>query len=432
MLRLAFLFASSLVAQDFYWLTTSPRSIGMGGVFAPGATTVADSLAANPAGLGAISRTTVELNLSSFFARGQFSNIANNKSPMTLAPAVMPFGGVATAIGNTGLRLGFGIVPELTAVSQWNYTDAPGTAGVTYGAQKQKAAIVAARLATSIAFNFSSSFIVGFTYGRVYNSNQLVTPYIFQSHPALRGLKTLLDLNTEGYGNNYSIGVMARPRRNMQFGFSWKSNTTIHSTGRAAGNVGLQLAALGITNFEPAFRYDAAVRNRLPQSLLLHSSLQFNPRLLLALQGSWVNWRDAFITLPVALTNGANSDLNSLLNSTAINDGIPLDWNNRFQGAIGIEYSVLENTRLRTGFATGNNPVPSSTLSPLTAAIARHQWTGGLGWRKSRFGFDLAYAFGFNSTARVGRSALLAGEYANSTTRIGIQSFSLGFQTFFF
>ena len=55
--------------------------------------------------------------------------------------------------------------------------------------------------------------------------------------------------------------------------------------------------------------------NRLPQSLLLHSSLQLNPRLLLALQGSWVNWRDAFITLPVALTNGTNRDLNGLLSS---------------------------------------------------------------------------------------------------------------------
>ena len=74
------------------------------------------------------------------------------------------------------------------------------------------------------------------------------------------------------------------------------------------------------------------------------------------------------------------------------------------------------------GFAHANDPVPSSTLSPLTAAIMRDQISTGFCYQWGRTRFDAAYAFDPTATGRVGRSALLSGEYSNSVVRVGMQT----------
>ena len=52
---------------------------------------------------------------------------------------------------------------------------------------------------------------LGVSVGAVYNVNTLETPYVFQSNPALAGLKTLLDLHTTGVGWDTSVGLVATP-----------------------------------------------------------------------------------------------------------------------------------------------------------------------------------------------------------------------------
>jgi long-subunit fatty acid transport protein len=90
-----------------------------------------------------------------------------------------------------------------------------------------------------------------------------------------------------------------------------------------------------------------------------------------------------------------------------------------------VERLLTESVSVRGGFAHENNPVPSSTLSPLTAAIMENQVTTGLGYRHGRYRFDLAYAYGFRGQASVGRSSLLSGEYSNSQVQLGTQALTL-------
>ena len=73
-------------------------------------------------------------------------------------------------------------------------------------------------MAGGVALPLGRKFIVGATFGRVYNSNTLDAPYIFQTNPILKGFKTALDLHTAGYGWDGSFGVLARPVRTVQFG----------------------------------------------------------------------------------------------------------------------------------------------------------------------------------------------------------------------
>jgi long-chain fatty acid transport protein len=416
--------AACLNAQDFYWNTASARSMALGGVYLPSSTGAIDALAANPAGLTELSAPTMDLNVTSIFARGSFSNSVNSDTHLHDSPGVMPYGAFGTPIGHSRFSLGVGLVPELMSVSNWNYVDAPGVAGASYGLQQQKSAILAARFVAGLGVALSKKISVGVSVGAVYNSNTLDAPYIFQSNPVLAGLKTLLDLHTTGIGWNTSVGVIANPSSRVQVNAAWKSRTMIDSTGSASGNLSQQFAALDLAA-PPTFNYSANVHNILPQSVLLGVGWRVDGRWTFGLQANWVNWSNAFNSLPVYLTNGTNPAVNGLLNSTSLADRVPVLWKDQYSFRGGVERLLTENISVRGGFAHANNPVPASTLSPLTAAIMTNQLSTGIGYRLGRWRFDLGYAVNPTASESVRQSALLTGEYSNSMVRIGTQMVTL-------
>jgi long-subunit fatty acid transport protein len=91
----------------------------------------------------------------------------------------------------------------------------------------------------------------------------------------------------------------------------------INSTGTASGDAYARFGALGVA--APSnFTYDAKVQNVLPQSVLANVAWQANSRWLVAFQADWVNWKEAFVTLPVTLTNGTNAAINTLAASGSL------------------------------------------------------------------------------------------------------------------
>jgi long-chain fatty acid transport protein len=411
-------------AQGFYWTSASARSAALGGIYVPSSSGPLDALAVNPAGLTSLDGRALDLNLTAGFLRGSFTNSVNAGAPLVSSPGVMPYGAFGTTIGKSRFSLAVGEVPELTSVSEWNYVDAPGVAGATYGLQHQKSAILATRSAAGVGVWLGPRLSIGATVGAVYNSNTLQAPYIFQSQPVVAGLKTLLDLRTTGVGWNTSVGALVHPSQNVQLGLAWKSSTTIDSTGDASGTLAAQLAAIGLAA-RPDYHYNAAVHNVLPQSVVASANWRMNNRWLVAFQADWINWKRAFRTLPVALTNGNNADVNGLLNSTSLNDTVPLDWKDQYSVRVGFERLLREGVSIQGGFAHSNNPVPSSTLSPLTAAIFANQISTGLGYTHGRTRFDAAYSFIPTANASVAKSGLLSGEYNNSTLHVGAQAITL-------
>lgn len=368
----------------------------------------------------------LNLEADTYFARGSFSDSVNADSPLNTSPAVVPYGAFGMPIGHSRFSLGVGLLPELASVANWRYVDPPGAAGASYGLQQQKSAIVNARAVAGVGFTVSSKLSVGATLGANYNQNTLDAPYIFQSQPALAGLKTLLSMHTEGVGWNGSVGVLARASRKVQVGASWKSRTVIDTTGHASGDVGAQFAALGV-NAPSQFTYTAQVQNVLPQSVLANVAWQATPRWVLAFQTDWTNWGDSFVNLPVTLTNGTNATINSLAGSTTLVDEVPLHWKDQYGFHAGAERSLTESTVLRFGYAHANDPVPSSTLTPLTAAIMSNQLSTGFAYNPGRSKWEIAYSFHPTAEQHVGPSSLLSGEYDNSTVRVGTQSLTVGY-----
>jgi long-chain fatty acid transport protein len=419
-------FAGSASAQDFYWSSASTRSLALGGAYVPSTSDAIGALTTNPAGLTYLSSPTLNLNMSAVFARGSFSNSVNSNSPMTTSPGVIPYGAFGMPLGKSRFSVGIGFAPDLVSVSDWHYVDAPGFAGVTYGLQQNKSAILAGRAMVGVSYAFSQKLSVGVTAGADYNSNTLHAPYIFQSEPTLAGAKTLLDLHTYGTGYNMSVGAMFEPTKNLDFGVAWKSHTVIVTNGLASGDASALFNALTVSA-PSTFSYNASVKNILPQSVNANVAWHINPRWLVAFQTDWVNWSNAFVNLPVTLTNGTNPVINSVVGSSTLVDGVPLNWKDQYSFHGGVERMLTESTSLRLGYAHGNSPVPNGTLTPMTAAIMTNQLSTGLAYHRGRSRFDFGYAFDPISQQQVQQINLLAGEYNNSAVKVGLQSLSLGY-----
>ncbi len=410
------LFSSLLTAQDFYGGGVSARTAARAGVYVPTEDNAGDALALNPAGLAVLAGPTLNVNVSGLFARGSFTNSTNANSPMQSTRGVVPFGAFGTPLGHSRWSIGFGINPDLLSSSKWRYNDAPGVALANYGSVRENSEIIAFRSSAGVAYRLTSKLSFGASLGAIYNSNTLDAPYIFQIQPALKGLKTLLDLHTTGVGWNGSFGFLAKPTHRLEFQGAYRTRTSIVSTGGAAGNMGVQFAALGIP-FQPDFSYRAQVKVVLPQSALVGAAWQATSTTRFSVQGDWTDWRDSFRNLPVQLTNGTNANINSFLQSNSIQDTVPLDWKDQFTFRGSVERALGESFSISGGFMHGNNPVPNSTLSPLTAAIMQNGISAGAGYTAGHFRLDLAYGFDFTAASRVGTSALLSGEYGNSQTQ---------------
>jgi long-subunit fatty acid transport protein len=419
--------ATSARAQDFYWNSANTQSMALGGAYVPSSSDVLGALVTNPAGLTYLTGPSLNLSMSAVFARGSFTNSANSNSPMITSPGVVPYGAFGMPIGKSRFTVGVCFAPELASVSDWRYVDAPGTAGATYGSQEQKSAILAGRAMVGVSYAVSHRFSLGVTAGSVYNSNTLQAPYIFQSQPTLAGLKTMLNLHTYGTGWNMSIGGMVNVNKHLDLGVAWKSHTVIVTNGLAGGDAYAQFAALGLSSVPSNFAYNAQVKNILPQSMVGDLAWHINPVWSIAFQTDWMNWSNAFTNLPVTLTHGTNAAINGLLGSTTLIDGVPLHWRDQYSFHGGVERLLTESVSVQAGYAHGNNPVPSGTLTPLTAAIMTNQISAGLGYHRGRSRLDFAYTFDPTSQQSVGQSNLLAGEYNNSTVRLGLQALALGY-----
>lgn len=403
----------------------SSRSASLGGATVASPVSALEAMQGNPAGLTGLRGRSLDLSVTSLFTTGSFVNSVSNNGSIRGYAGTMPYGSFATPLGSGRWTLGIAVAPETAMSADWKYIDPPGgLGGTSYGLQQNKSAILTLRSAAGLGYTVNRRLAIGGTVGLVYNSNTLHAPYIFQEQPVIAGLKTLLDLHTHGLGWNSSFGAIITPSSSLKLGFAYKTKTSVHSHGDANGNAGAQFATLGAP-FRPDFHYDAAVDTKFPQGFSGGISWRAHRHATLSFQGDWINWSSAFDRLPVKLTNGNNADINAFVGSDSMEDVIPLRWRDQGVFGVGIESPVGENVAFRAGYSYATNPVPSATMTPLTAAILQNSIGTGLGYSHGRYNLDFAYRVQLPASQSVGQSALLAGEYTNSRVDVAVQSLTV-------
>ncbi len=416
--------ANETFADGIFRNGVGARSMGLGGADAAYAVDPLGAMGANPAGLGFLTAPELDLGAVGAITIGRFTKTTNSDGHLDNTPNGFPELAFAMPIGQSPVSFGISFIPDSVMSADWNYNDPPGGLGgaTSYGLQEDKSVISVLRSAAGLGVSLGDHWSIGGSIGLLYNQNTLKTPYIFQSGP-LTGAKTLLDLNTSGFGVDGQFGVLFKANDRLQFGVTYKTSSRVDSRGGASGNVGAQFGAPGNTNYN--FNYDAQVVNHFPQMVTVGTSWKFHPKWRLALQLDWINWGGAFGQLPVSLSNGNNTTINGLVGSSSLQDGVPLNWQDEFVYRGGLEYNVNDNWVVRGGYAHGNSPVPDSTLTPMTAVIVENTLTAGVGWHKGRYNVDLAYQWDLPAQRNVGTSSLQAGEYSNSSTQVGIHWLAL-------
>ena len=402
----------------------SAAAIARGGTTVTERSSPLDAVEGNPAGLAGANARILELSAVGLVAGGSFSNATNHDASLTGLAGALPYAAFVTPLGHSHWAASAAVTPEILMRANWHYNDAPGTAGVTYGYQQQETSIIAVRSSLGLARTLGQHWTAGVTLGVVYNQNNLHSPYIFQQQPALAGMKVLLDLTTRGYGWNGSAGVQFQPTPALRTGLAWKSGTTLHTGGEATGTASALFTALGI-NADPTYSFHAQVLNHLPQAFDAGLSWQTRYHLGLNVQGDFTAWGQAFQQLPVHLTNGSNAVINSVVGANQLYDAVPLHWSNQAAFHAGVEFPAQEALTVRAGYSYATDPVPSSTLIPLTAAIMQNSLATGAGFHHGRWVYDAAYQAQLPSTRSVGLSGLQAGEYNNSSLRIWTQSITV-------
>ena len=402
----------------------SAAATARGGTVVTERTSPLDAVQGNPAGLAGVSARELDLSAIGLVAGGSFQNSSKETAGLHGVAGALPYGAFATPLGNSRWSASAAVTPDILMRADWHYLDPAGLDGVTYGYRAEETQIIAIRSSLGLARTLGSKWSAGATLGIVYNQNNLHAPYIFQQEPHLAGLKVLLDLTTRGYGWNGAAGTQWQPTSSLRVGFAWKSGTTLSTTGDASGSAYALFNALGIS-CDPTFSYRVHVQNNLPQAFAGGLTWQTRRHLVLSLEGDEIAWSQAFQQLPIHLTQGSNSTINSVVGSNELNDAVPLHWHNQRVLHTGVETPVSESVILRVGYSWASDPVPASTLLPMTAAIMQNTIAGGSGWSHGRLTCDAAYQAQLPANQSVGTSSILAGEYSNSKVRVWTQSLVL-------
>ncbi|MDB6154479.1 MAG: putative fatty acid transporter rane protein [Chthoniobacteraceae bacterium] len=420
---------ASVRASGIFLDSSSARSMALGGNNTAIASGPLDALAANPSALSEISHLELDLGGTAAFAHGEFSNRANHSSTMNSFGA-FPQGAVGASYGP--FSFGLGLITDAAMRANWRFRDAPGGLGgaTSYGVRQYESEIRLLRIAFGASYRITDKLSAGATIGLLYNENTLIAPYTFQTEPVLRSAKTLLDLQTDGYGWNAQFGLTWKPVEKVRLGLSYTTESKVVSEGRAYADTSVQLKNVGLGAARSHTAFDAEVTNKFPQIISGGISWQIAPKLAATGQLDWINWENSFDTLDVRLRHSNNRDLNGLISANHIDEDIPLNWRDQFVGRLGLEYLATDHWTMRAGYSYGRNPVPAETLNPLTAVIMEHSVSAGAGYRWKNARVDLAWQWNLPASENVGTSKL-APEYNNSSTRITAHWFGLTTSFFF-
>ena len=415
--------AANGVLRDGY----GNSNMAMGGTGVAFTRDALGAMTSNPATLSMLDQPTISLSLVGIHGVGDFDNSFNSHTGLGRDSGAFPELAVSYPVPHSRFTLGFALKIDAARLADWRYTDAPGgvDGATSYGSQRHRSEFMAMSATVGVGVKLTDRLSLGASIGLVYHKIGLDLPFIFQSEPTLEGWKTLLDLETDGYGWNASLGIHYQATDRLALGLSYLSKADLHSDGKARGNVNAQLKSLGLESVEPRFRYDAELETALPQVISAGLSWQMHERIRLALQVDWIGWSDAYDELVVSLDEGSNEAINGLTGSDSLRDIVPVDWRDRFVYRAGVEAVVSDDTSLQFGYSYGRSPVPSSLTTPLNGSIFEHTITAGIQTVKGPWRWGLAYQYHLPNSEGIGISDYNSGEYSNSDLTVSAHLLAL-------
>jgi len=215
--------------------------------------------------------------------------------------------------------------------------------------------------------------------------------------------------NQWSVGGGFNLGILYRLSERVMLGSGYRSPTWL---GPAAKG---RFELFDGTSFPARVPASQTV---LPQRVMVGASWRKSEKLMVAVEGAWVNYRY------------------SLFGHTYVDSLVPLAYpaqlKNILIGNVGADYELSRHWGVSAGYAFNTNPVPRSAILPGFTSNSQNNLTCGLRYRRKNWWAGIAYVIALpNRTSNhSNRVPPLGIDYTRASVRNIVQSitYGVGFQ----
>jgi long-chain fatty acid transport protein len=328
------------------------------------------ALNTNPSGLTQIEHHRLDLYSGAGFHIGtKHEDEFGNDQKVPSNPALLANLGYAQTVGGGAVALGIGVFAQ--GGSAFKYDDL----NTAFGTEDDLSIrFRVARITPGIAWDVNPDFSVGASLLVTYSDfNQKVFPETSFSDPAdpnrsFFGFE-LKNMDTVAAGGKF--GVMYRLNGRLRLGAAYTTGVRLKLDG---GTFRANMSAVGLGKVK--YRDVTAKGLDQPQEFGIGLRFDPNPRLLLSVELTWIDWSTAVRQSTLTAKNPDNPAAPSVIKLKADHN-----WRDQYVVALGFVYEWTERFLVRGGYNYGRNPIPDENLNPLLAMIPEHHLMAGAGYR---------------------------------------------------
>ena len=360
-------------------------------------------LLANPAGiLNADGCGLFEIAGDTLITDLHFSNSINPDTAAHIRPLVLPAVSYFQKSENGNWALGFGVFAPAGFAAGWDLNNP------VLGNQSYKSFGSLVKVLPGVAYRPTENLTIGATFGFAYSYESLETPFFLQQGPAAGGTGA-----DETRWRRLRADLVGR--RPVQADRDDDAGCRLHQRRPLQPRWAPERASLRLGPGPVGTHYESSAKMSWPATVGLGIKQDLTPRQRVSLDVVWIDWADAFKNVGLELSGSSNPLFTQLL-GPAISQSIPLNWWDSVSVRTGYEWFYSDASVLRLGYTYNSITIPSSTLTPWIPGILEHAFSIGWGTRfYDTWRFDAAYQFSFSPERHEGTSALVGGDFNNST-----------------
>jgi len=268
------------------------------------------------------------------------------------------------------------------------------------------------KILPALSYRVTDKLSVGGTFGLALSYAQLNGPLTVQNGP-FAGAPTLLD--TQGTG--------VAPVGSLALQYLWTDDTTLGLCYTSESKFTLRGDATAeIFTPAPVFStFNSKVNLVWPSSVAFGVKHDLCPHRRISADVIWYDWSQAFNELNMQFSSPSNLGL-----PPVIQNSLPLDWRDSVSLRLGYEFELDDLSIWRVGYVYHASPVPNSTLNPYLDGVLEHAFSIGYSRRYHGVLLNAAYQYSFGPDRHVGTSAIIGGDFDNSTFTAQAHWASLG------
>jgi long-subunit fatty acid transport protein len=377
-------------------------STGRGGVnlaYADNGAVILD----NPAGMSNVrGGGLMDLGLDTVICDLDYSDPDNPAAEHSVNGYPLPMVGYVNRVPDSCWSYGLGVFAPAGFGSGYDLNN-PITGPAHY---KSFGALV--KILPGVSYELTDRLAIGGTFGLALSHVELEGPFTIQTG-AFAGAPTLLDLQATGAAPTGSLGLQYKWTEDTVIGLAYTEETRFVMNGNARATL-----ITGLGPLDSAF--DAETDIVWPRSLGIGLMHQFCCCSRLGMDVVWYDWSHAFSEMPITFRDPTNPVVGAVLGNE-FRDVFPMNWHDSVSYRFGYDWSPTDDFTGRLGYVYHRSPVDGSTLNPYLDGILEHAVSAGLSHCMCGAWVNLSYQYSWSPNREVGNSAIVGGDFDNSTLR---------------